>query len=105
MTDWTKTLDESVFHAEHIIRDHRLMLVSEARARELSELAGGDLTREEATAWDYLLEFDPGDRVEGGEGDDHDTGRIESVEGAVAIVAWDSGVKTPACLRSLRRVD
>lgn len=105
MTDWTKVLDEAIFHAESIIRDHGLMLVSEAKARELSELSGGELTREEATAWDYLLCFDPGDRVEGGEGEDYDTGRIESIDGTVAFIAWDSCVKAPACPRSLRRID
>ena len=50
-------------------------------------------------------DFKVGDRVEGGKGEDYDTGRIESIEGAVVIVAWDSGVKTPASLSSLRKID
>lgn len=35
-------------------------------------------------------------------GDDHDTGRIESIDGDMAYVAWDSGVKTPCPLADLR---
>lgn len=46
--------------------------------------------------------FSEGDRVESGEGKDHDTGRVESVAGETAIVAWDSGVKTPAAVSRLR---
>jgi hypothetical protein len=45
-----------------------------------------------------------GDAVEGGHGEDYDTGRIESIEGDTAIVAWDSGVKTPAGVEMLRRL-
>lgn len=45
-----------------------------------------------------------GDRVEGGQGEDHDTGRIESIDGDTALVAWDSGVKTPAPLSILRAI-
>jgi hypothetical protein len=43
-----------------------------------------------------------GDRVESGSGDDHDTGRIESIKGETAFVAWDSGVKTHAHISALR---
>jgi hypothetical protein len=48
--------------------------------------------------------FSVGDRVEAGEGEDHDTGRVESIEGNAACVAWDSGVKTPANLSALRQL-
>lgn len=41
-------------------------------------------------------------RVEAGEGEDRDTGRIESIDGDMALVAWDSGVKTPCPLADLR---
>lgn len=37
----------------------------------------------------------PGHRVAAGEGQDYDTGTIDSVAGRVAIVRWDSGVSTP----------
>ena len=38
-----------------------------------------------------------GARVEGGEGDDYDTGTVrEHLAGAQVLVAWDSGVTTPA---------
>lgn len=47
-------------------------------------------------------EIEVGDRVEAGEGDDYDTGRVESIDGDVAFVAWDSGVKTRANLSALR---
>jgi hypothetical protein len=39
-------------------------------------------------------EFEVGDRVEGGEGDDHDTGRVIEIDGDEITVAWDSGVRT-----------
>ena len=38
-----------------------------------------------------------GARVEGGEGDDYDTGTVrEHITGAQVLVSWDSGVVTPA---------
>lgn len=38
-----------------------------------------------------------GARVEGGEGDDYDTGTVlQHIAGAQVLVAWDSGVTTPA---------
>lgn len=44
-----------------------------------------------------------GDRVEGGKGEDHDTGRVERIDSLkMAFVAWDSGVKTPAPICDLR---
>lgn len=45
-----------------------------------------------------------GARVEAGTGDDYDTGRVESIDGAMALVAWDSGIKTPAPLSDLRAI-
>lgn len=42
-----------------------------------------------------------GARVEAGAGDDRDTGRIERIDGSMAFVSWDSGVKTPAPLADL----
>ena len=50
------------------------------------------------TGVDSVETFEPGSRVEGGIGEDHDTGRIERIDGDIAFVAWDSGVKTPAPL-------
>jgi hypothetical protein len=41
-------------------------------------------------------------RVQGGEGEDHDTGYIIDVEGDMATVAWDSGVRTPCPISDLR---
>ena len=35
-----------------------------------------------------------GARVEGGEGEDHDTGRIAEIDGDQVTVAWDSEVVT-----------
>lgn len=45
--------------------------------------------------------FEIGDRVKGGEGEDHDTGRIveyiDPPQGQCdVLVSWDSGVRTPA---------
>lgn len=45
-----------------------------------------------------------GMRVECGEDDDHDTGVVDSVNGASAIVRWESGVTTPAPIILLRAV-
>jgi hypothetical protein len=45
--------------------------------------------------------FRPGDRVEAGEGDEHDTGIIRSVSGGEAEIGWDSGTITPAKLADL----
>jgi len=43
------------------------------------------------------------DRVEGGRGEDHDTGRVVAIDGDQITVAWDSLVVTtqPAELLSL----
>lgn len=43
-----------------------------------------------------------GSHVEAGYGEDYDTGRVESIEGDAAFVAWDSGVKTVAAVSRLR---
>lgn len=52
----------------------------------------------------------PGARVQAGEGEDHDTGRVVQIGGEYdgrtiganeAVIAWDSGVRTPADLSSL----
>jgi hypothetical protein len=41
--------------------------------------------------------------VEGGEGEDHDTGHVERIDGeTMAFVSWDSGVKTPCPIADLR---
>ncbi len=47
------------------------------------------------------------DRVEAGEPgtEDYDTGRVISIEGAVATVAWSSGVRTPIPMAALRLVE
>lgn len=42
-----------------------------------------------------------GARVEAGVGQDYDTGRVIEIDGAMAIVAWDSGVRTPCPLADL----
>jgi hypothetical protein len=46
-----------------------------------------------------------GDRVEGGEGEDHDTGRVERIDDGMAFVSWDSGVKTPCPVADLQKVE
>lgn len=64
-------------------------------------------------AWDIAkrASFDPdailvvGSRVQSGTGDDYDTGAIaEFVSASVAIVAWDSHVKTRADVSTLRAI-
>lgn len=39
-------------------------------------------------------ELKVGQRVEGGCGEDHDTGRVQAIDGDQVTVAWDSGVVT-----------
>jgi hypothetical protein len=46
----------------------------------------------------------PGARVEAGKGEDHDTGRVVEINGEMAVVAWDSGVRTPCPVTDLVRV-
>lgn len=70
------------------------------------DLPDGTNVTANRAAWDAGDEESPaapsiGDRIEAGEGDDHDTGRIESIDGSMAFVAWDSGVKTAAPLADL----
>jgi hypothetical protein len=43
-----------------------------------------------------------GSRVQSGEGEDHDTGRIDDIDGDTATVSWDSLVVTPCPLELLR---
>ena len=44
-----------------------------------------------------------GRRVEAGEGDDYDTGEVYGgVDAETVLVAWDSNVKTPAAVATLR---
>ena len=38
---------------------------------------------------------EPGMRVAAGSGEDYDNGRIDSINGNLAQVSWDSGVCTP----------
>jgi len=46
-----------------------------------------------------------GKRVEGGIGEDHDTGRVLGVIDARRVeVAWDSGVRTPAYISDLTEI-
>jgi len=45
-----------------------------------------------------------GDRVSGGIGEDQDTGRvIELLDDGMVLVAWDSGIRTPAVAADLTR--
>jgi hypothetical protein len=43
-----------------------------------------------------------GMRVEAGEGEEHDTGVVHSIDGDNAVVGWDSGVTTPVPIQDLR---
>jgi hypothetical protein len=73
--------------------------------------------REKLTVWEAeaVASEDPGliwaevgdwggARVEGGQGDDHDTGVVDRVDGDMATVRWDSGVVTQCPVEYLRRV-
>lgn len=41
-----------------------------------------------------MITFAVGDKVEAGEGEDHDTGTVIEVDGDQVTVAWDSGQRT-----------
>lgn len=45
--------------------------------------------------------FQIGDRIQAGKGEDFDTGRIIGFDGDMAIVAWDSGVRTPCPIEDM----
>ena len=46
-----------------------------------------------------------GTRVEAGTGDDYDTGTVQAViDEQTVLVAWDSGVKTPAAISQLTAI-
>lgn len=49
----------------------------------------------------FVDAFAIGGRVQGGEGEDFDTGTLESIEGDMGFVRWDSGVSTRAPLANL----
>jgi hypothetical protein len=50
--------------------------------------------------------FKIGDRVASGIGADYDEGKIISIDtDGTATVAWDSGVRTPAILAELARIE
>lgn len=55
--------------------------------------------------WCVTEVLEPGDRVCAGEADDYDTGTIDSVDGDIAIVRWDSGVTTPCPFERLFSLD
>lgn len=40
-------------------------------------------------------------RVQAGQGEDHDIGRIHKIDGDMAIVGWNSGVVTPCPISDL----
>lgn len=52
------------------------------------------------------VEVAPGARVSGGKlgTEDHDEGRVVSVEGDTAYVAWDSGIRTHVAVASLTKL-
>lgn len=45
-----------------------------------------------------------GDKVEAGKGEDHDTGRVVSIDDTMAFVSWDSGVATPCPIADLSKL-
>ena len=71
--------------------------------------AGAAITEDEAAELDHdaalygpATAWSVGDRVEAGETDDYDTGRVMRVTSDSVLVAWDSGVRTWADASSLR---
>lgn len=48
--------------------------------------------------------FALGDRIEAGDGGDHDTGRIvAAIDARLCRVAWSSGVTTPCPIEDMRK--
>jgi hypothetical protein len=60
----------------------------------------------EAEEYGITLSSDPvisvGSRVEAGDGEDHDTGTVDSIKGNTATVRWDSHVVTTSPIANLR---
>ena len=75
--------------------------IGESEWLDLCERAVDGVARNAELSGEALV----GQRVESGEGDDHDTGTVERVmRPGTVFVAWDSQVKTPADVASLRRL-
>lgn len=51
---------------------------------------------------DEVREIYVGDKVEAGEGQDHDVGRVQSIDQERALVAWQTGVKTWTPIEGLK---
>ena len=88
-----------------------MMTFAEAQVATLDQLtdelaaAGWDSTQQtiEEARWAlYRLLAEYGVRVTGGDGDDLESGYLDSVDGNMATVRWDSGVVTQCPLGLLR---
>jgi len=58
------------------------------------------MTKSEATS-----AMQNGTKIEAGINEDHDTGRIVSIDGNMAMIAWDSGVRTVCPISDLSVAD
>lgn len=62
----------------------------------LSQQRRTDMTKNEAK-----VALESHTKVEAGKGEDHDTGYIHEIKDNMAIVGWDSGVRTPCPIADL----
>lgn len=70
----------------------------------LQDCVVGEIIGDEEAAIKVMTrELKVGDRVQGGKGDDYDTGIINSIEDGMAVVAWDSHVVTPCPVELLKK--
>lgn len=83
--DWLK-------NARTVARAQRGHVILSAAAKPLERA----MTLEEATEALLLHAL-----VQAGEGEDHDIGRIRSIDGDMALVAWQSGVTSPCPVADL----
>ena len=117
-TQTTKTYRITNTRSGHTLGDYQGATESEAldamardagyenfeAACEVAPIKDGELLVTEVEADDARgCQYRIGDRVEAGEiVDDYDTGTIIDLNGAIAIVAWDSGVMTGTPVEMLR---
>ena len=64
----------------------------------------GDLIYDEICVVIPNEKLEVGDRVESGDGDEHDTGRVDEISDGKATVSWDSLVVTTQPVSMLRKI-
>lgn len=103
------SLREAISGAQDVEERELLCQIEEAAhalCRESARLQGvrldGDGFLVDGRHRSTTIDICVGDRVEAGKDEDHDTGVVRSIDGDMAVVAWDSGSRDEIDLASLR---